>query len=261
MGDPPLAPPLDEIVAASGIPASNGNPYTHISATLVAWNEQVRIGRLLPYLRPYFEEIVVGVQESDDDTLRIAREFADTVVVDKHHGFGDATYGPRVLPFVSKPWSFKVDCDEWPNEELLGSLSNATWYAREHDLDGIWIPFRSAVDGIEYEEQHGHLRLFQTHVGWPATLHSRPMIENTAYWRAGFIRHDRSLDELVRDYLRYLRIGQGNAGWDFHNRLMIRSACMGTAQQKGWAYVQSFDWWPEVAAKAYDEGDTPWQSQ
>lgn len=251
---PTFAPTLEEAVELSGIPYPNQPPYSHITFALVAWNEgskdpsQVsRLAALLEHVRPYFERLVVGVQASDDDTLEIANHFADRVVEDLHHGFGDATFGPKLLPEIRSPWTIKIDADEWPNSELLDSLSNATWIADHHaHTRGVWIPFKSSVDGIEYEEQHAHLRLFHTAVGWPPTLHSRPPINDGILWQSGSIRHDRSLDELVQDYLRYLEKGAHNAGWTAHNTMMIRSACIGTAAVKGWEYVMAHDWWPQV---------------
>jgi hypothetical protein len=245
---PKPAPEIDEVVALSGIEYPNGHPFTHISFVMVVWNDAVRAGKLLAYVRPYFESLVVGVQSSPDDTLEVVRAVADVVVEDDHHGFGDATFGPKLLPRVRTPWTLKLDADEWPSKDLLDSLSSATWYAdHKAHTQGAWIPFHSSVDGIEYEEQHSHLRLFHTSAGWPATLHSRPPIEDGMWWPTGHIRHDRSLDEMIRDYLEYLRVGRGNAGWTDHNELMIRSACLGTAEKKGWEYVRAHEWWPQVA--------------
>ena len=254
---PSLAPELLEVTRASRIGFPNIAPYSHITFCIAAWNEEARLRPLLEHLRPYFETIIVGVQRSDDATLDIAHELADLVVEDDHHGYGDATFGPRLLPQVRTKWTFKLDADEWPDGMLLNSMSNATWYAEEHGHDGIWIPFRSSVEGIEYEEQHSHLRLFETRLGWPPHLHSRPPARSMVLWPSGHIRHDRSLDEMMQDYLRYWHAGRGNAGWEAHNRLMMFSACYGTAAVKGWDFVQSHPWWPEIEAIAFTE-EKPW---
>lgn len=255
---PSLADSLDLVTERSQIPVPNPGPYSHITVALVAWNEEARLERLLLHLRPYFEKIAIGVQKGTDRTAEIAAEYADILVYDDHRGYGDATFGPRLLPQVRAQWTFKVDCDEWPSVDLLETLSSATWFAESKGMDGVWVPFRSSVEGIEYDEQHAHLRLFQTRLGWPGTLHSRPMTSNTALWQTGYVRHDRSLDEMMQDYLRYWRVGRGNPGWDAHNALMMRSACHGTAVVKGWEFVQSFDWWPEVEAVAFTE-EKPWK--
>ena len=227
---------------------------------MVAWNEAPRLKPLLKHLRPYFKNIIVGVQKSDDATAAIAELYADVTVLDGHRGYGDATFGPKVLPKVPTEWTFKVDADEWPDDALLNTLGAAIADAEFNNFEGMWIPFRSAVDGIEYTEQHGHLRLFKTALGWPDTLHSRPMTENTGYWPHGYIRHDRTLDEMMQDYLRYWDIGRGQSSWEEHNRLMMYHACSGTAASKGWDYVRSFPWWPQVQAVAFRH-ESPWEQE
>jgi len=254
---PSIADDLALVTERSGIPYPNPRPYTHITAAMVAWNEEARIEKLLAYLRPYFDKLAVGVQEGTDATAAIASEWADVLVFDEHRGYGDATFGPKLLPQVTTPWTLKVDCDEWPSEDLLESLSTATWFAESQGLNGIWVPFRSAVDGQEYTEQHSHLRLFQTRVGWPGSLHSRPMTEATTLWNVGYFRHDRTLDEMMQDYLRYWHVGRGHAGWEAHNSAMMYYACLGTARAKGWDYVRAFPWWPDVEAIAF-VNEKPW---
>lgn len=249
---PSLSPELLEVTRASRIPYPNIHPFSHITFCIVAWNEEKRLPRLLELVRPVFEKVIVGVQLSDDHTRDIAEEWADIVIDDDHLGFGDATF-PRLLTQVTTRWTFKLDADEWPSPDLLGSLSNATWYAETNGFDGVWIPFRSSVEGSEYEEQHAHLRLFETNLGWPPLLHSRPPSTRDTLWQTGHIRHDRSLDEMMQDYLRYWHAGRGNEGWDLHNRTMMHSACSGIAAIKGWDFVKSFSWWPEVEAIAFTE--------
>lgn len=228
--------------------------YQNITLAMVLWNEAHRLPALIARTRPYFEVIACGVQESTDGTLELARDVADVVVTDKHRGYGDATFGPLVLPQVKTPWTLKVDGDEMPSVDLLDSLGEAVAEAEAKRHDGVWIPFRSWIDGEEWKEQHGHLRLFKTRLGWPSTLHSRPMTENTMPWPTGYIGHARSLDEMERDYLSYYRVGKDNPQWREHNTLMMREACKGAAKLRGWEYVQSFDWWPEVQAIAFPQG-------
>ena len=87
------------------------------------------------------------------------------------------------------------------------------------------------------------------------------MTDNTSYWGGhGYIRHDRTLDEMMQDYLRYWDKGLGHQGWEDHNRLMMYHACSGTAAQKGWDYVRSFPWWPQVEAIAF-VSEKPWTTQ
>ena len=229
--------------------------YEHITFACVAWNDAERLDKLLWRVRPWFKTLAVVVQESPDDTLRVAEKWADIVEADEHRGYGDASFGPKLQPLIRTEWTFKVDADEMPSLELLASLGVMTEAADREGVRGVWVPFRSWVEGVEWEEQHAHLRLWHNSIRWPSTLHSRPMIEDTIravdFHIPGHISHVRSLDEMMRDYLSYYEIGSGDPGWTAHNRMMMHDACLAAAQREGWGYVQSFDWWPQVKAVTF----------
>lgn len=223
-------------------------PYDNIAVALVLCNEEPRMDALLSTLRPYFRTLAIGVQESVDRTLEIAQQYADLVVADRRHGFGDATFGPRVLPLITEPWTFKVDGDEMPTVDLLASLGDAVKDAEASRDDAVWVRFRSWVEDEEWPPRHGHVRLFRTRLGWPGTLHSRPRTNDVLTWEpeGAWIEHRRSLDKLVRAYLEYFDVARDHKGWKDHSREMIWHACVGTAKTHGWEYVHSFPWWPRV---------------
>jgi hypothetical protein len=230
--------------------------YDDITLAIVVWNDAERLEKLLKYVRPWFKYVAVAVQRSPDDTLAVAKEYADILSEDEHRGFGDASFGPLLLPHIRTTWTFKVDADEWPTEQLLRNLGMLTMLAKEQGNRGVWVPFRSWMDGVEWEEQHSHLRLWHTNVPWPPMLHSRPMIDDTVEglrWQDfGCIEHRRSTDEMIQDYLNYYRVGLGNKNWEKHNKEMMRSACTGLADRKGWGRVRSYPWWPEVRDIAFE---------
>lgn len=220
----------------------------------VAWNEAERAPALMALMREHFTHMVVAVQESTDETLSIVRQHAnrptDVVLEHPHYGFGDRSF-PALLKAVETPWAFVVSFDEWPDPEILSMIEPMIEWADTSGVDAFWVPFRSNIEGIEYEEQHSHLRLFRSELGWPSTLHSRPVGKKEAHLGDGYIRHDRSLDEMIRDYLRYYEIGKGNPGWDEHNLMMMREACKSVAAKHGWDYVTAFEWWPQVLDRAF----------
>lgn len=248
---------LAEIVAKTGIVYPNPYPYEDCTLAMVLWNEAARLPDLLVYLRPFFKHIAICVQKSDDDTLAIAQTYASTpddrVFEDEHRGYGEASL-PILLDAIKTPWVFSLAGDEKPDTDLLTSLASAMAYAALVKSDAVWVRFESWVEDVEYTEQHGHLRLFRKHVGWSNNLHSRPMSNRGIWWPTGYIAHRRSLDEMMQDYLRYYKIGRGNAGWVIHNTLMMHDACVSVAAKHGWEFVRSFDWWPEVAKIAFRTG-------
>ena len=227
-----------------------------VTAGGVYWNEAHRLPRLLALLKEHFEQIVVVVQESTDGTLEICKDLldrpGDRVREDAHRGAGDPSF-PMMLQTVTTPWTFVVSGDEWPSIDLLRTIPTAITAARMDHHDGVWIKFLSTIEGIEFtNEQDRHLRLFKTAVGWPQSmLHSLPAAQSTMIWNVGHIRHDRSLDEMVVDYLRYISLGRDSAAWTNHNTMMLEAACSGVARHKGWPYVTSRSWWPEVRDIAF----------
>lgn len=244
----PLPDDFERIVEESGIPYPNPRPYSDCTVASVIWNEEARIGRLLSRLQSYFRHIVLCVQASTDRSLEIAESMAregDVVIQDEHRGFAEASVHV-VAPAVRTAWAFVVAADEWPSDDLLNSVRTIIAYADRREYQGVWVPFRATIEGVPFEEQRGHLRILRRDLGWPAALHTRPKAARSFWCPRGHIDHDRSLDEMVRDYLRYLELGRGNLLWERHNTLMIRNACKTVAACHGWEYVMAHGWWPQV---------------
>ena len=225
-------------------------PIPKTALVMVVCNEEPRLRALLPYVRPWFEQIVIGVQDSTDNTYAVAESLTPYVVTDRRQGFGDATY-PKVQARVTTEWSFRLDGDEMPTRALLESLSSAARYCEDNALDGLWIPFRSWIEDLEWEQPHSHLRFWKSKIEWPPFLHSRPATEKTQVWHTGFVEHRKSLDEHIEGYLGYLEAGRRNPTHTEHNKVMIRAAVEGIAQIKGWADVEAREWWPTVLTDVY----------
>jgi hypothetical protein len=243
------------IVGEACIPYPNPNPCSDCTAVSVIWNEEARIGRLLSRLQAHFRHVVVCVQASSDRSFEIARNMAreeDVVIQDEHRGFAEAS-AHVVAPAVRTAWAFVVSADEWPSDDLLNSVRTIVEYADRHGYQGVWVAFRSTIEGIPFEEQRGHLRIFRRELGWPPAMHTRPNAPRSLWCPRGHIDHDRSLDEMVGDYLRYLELGRGNLLWERHNTLMIRNACTTIAARSGWEYVMAHGWWPRVWEVAFSQ--------
>lgn len=232
------------------------DPWTDVTFIGVYWNDPDRVQKLLEHVRPWFTHVVVGVQTDDpdnDETLKRARAVADEVVVDRVAGHCEPTI-EKVLAQVPTEWSFLVSADEWPSDGLLGSFQRMLDEIIPRRLEGVWIRMISSIEEVSYpSEQDNHLRVFKTRLGWPRTLHSRPMTNNTMFWDPkDYLRHDRSLDEMMQDYLRYYELGRSNKDWVAHNKLMMHDACAATASYYGWDHVKSFSWWPSVLEVAFE---------
>ena len=239
-------------------------PWGSVTFAGAYWNCADRLKKLLTYVRPWFKQITIAVQEAqseDDRTLEVAKSLASRVIEDKWVGRGDPSIHNAVAA-ASTPWVFVISDDEWPSEDLLDSFQDLVETLQNRKLDGAWIHFRSTIDGIDFtREQDNHLRFFRAGVPWPTTQHARPMLSDrqTMHWPHGFISHDRTLDEMMVDYLRRYDIGlreHASEGQMSHNRRMMFGATDAVALRKGAEYVKSFPWWPQVRDLAW-EGKEP----
>lgn len=235
-------------------------PWSGVALVGAFWNCADRAEALLTYLRPWFKIVSIAVQDSPDDTLARVRAIADFAPTDKWHGHGNVSFQKAINCVGKTPFCFLISDDEWPSENLLESMQEQVDRLATEKAEGIWYHFRSSIEGFEFtREQDNHLRLFATRFGWPGTIHSRPMIpmNRTIFWpdERGYIRHDRSLDEMMRDYIRRFEIGRGNKSWEAHNRRMMLTATRAVAQRKGWEWVMGHDWWPQVRSLSYGGRD------
>jgi hypothetical protein len=234
-------------------------PWKDVTFAGAYWNCGPRLEKLLKFVRPWFKTIIAVVQESPDNTLEVARKYADVVIEEPWMGRGDPSIHTAVEKVKTK-WVFVISDDEMPTTELLHSFQDLVDELKAKGREGAWLHFASTIDGIDFtREQDQHLRFFAPHVGWPSTQHARPMTDNTIQWRpaGGQIHHDRSLDEMITDYLRRYELGRRDATPDqqAHNQRMMRSAVEAVSRTKGEEYVTGFEWYPEVVRVAYGGND------
>jgi hypothetical protein len=228
----------------------------NVSAVSVLWNEAARVEGLLTQLTAHFPEVVVVVQKSSDRTLllaeRVLRGHQDIVVEDEWRGAGDFSM-PLALSHVRNEWAFVVSGDEIPSDDLLASIPDAVAQMERDRNDGAFIECQERIEGVPYVEHGRHVRLFRTSTGWEARLHSAATHENVIRWPIGHIQHDRSLNEVFEDYLRYIRIAEEAEDGNLVNlniNTIYRAANL-VADAKGWKYVHAQPAWPEVERRVF----------
>ena len=92
-----------------------------VAANIIARNEADRLKVLLPLIRPIFDEIVIVDQESTDDTVKVAKEYADTVINDIASGHCQ-TSRPLAAENTKSDWILVLDADEFINKKLSNDL-------------------------------------------------------------------------------------------------------------------------------------------
>lgn len=240
-------------------------PYKNITAVSVVWNEGHRIAPLAAELGMWFENIVIVVQESTDNTLDLAKSTLSghpgaIVIPDEHRGGGDFSM-PLALSKVKTPWTFVISGDEFPDFPLLDTMGEAVESMEAGGYSGTMIRFEEYLDGVRYVEHEQHVRLFRTDGGWEARHHSAASHENLmpGCWQYGRILHRRTLSEACADYLRKLTMmeREGEQQLADHNRYAIFAMCGVVANEKGWRHVWNMPEWSEVERRVFSYAETP----
>ena len=256
-------PLCDECYVGEHLPAP-----IRATAVSVVWREAHRIEPLVARLAERFDEVVVVVQDSPDDTLAICKRVLTGdrhhVVEDKWRGGGDFSM-PLALSYVTNEWAFVISGDEWPDDELLASMPNAITTMETNGNSGAFIEFSEYIDGVEYVEHGRHVRLFRAAGGWEARHHSAAPHENTIQWKVGHIVHTRTLDDVFSDYLRKLTMMENEAtdpaASEFernrasqlvaHNVNTLFNVSNLIAAAKGWRHVWASPQWSEVERRVF----------
>lgn len=239
-------------------------PYPHITAVSVVWNEAERIAPLVSTLAMWFDEVVVVVQKSDDDTLDRAMHSlrghpGAKVIEDEWRGGGDFSM-PLALSHVTNEWTFVISGDEFPSLDLLRSMPDAIAAMEQGGYDGAMIRCEETIEGVPFVEHPAHVRLFRTSGGWEARHHSAASHENLmpGIWPTGKYIHTRSLEEACDDYLRKLTMmeAEGDTTLADHNRYAIFVMCSTVARELGWRHVWRLPRWLEIERRVFSRAET-----
>lgn len=186
-----------------------------ITLGMVVNDEAPRLKEKLPIWRDLFEEIVMVVQESADDSLAIAKSYADKVYEDKQYGFSEISR-PTVLENASFPWMIYLDPDESPTPKFLEDIPNLI---KSTELDGYVTPFLhypvyNPKGDIMFhamcDDRQERLRLFK-----PTEITTKPQLHTAFYpknWsRIGrlnyiTIEHRKTFEEWSFDHKLYQKV-------------------------------------------------------
>ncbi|HYL83663.1 MAG TPA: glycosyltransferase family 2 protein [Candidatus Angelobacter sp.] len=103
-----------------------------LTATLIAYNEELDLPRALASLAGIADEIILVDSGSTDRTCEIAREFGARVYTRKLDGLAEQKN--YAASFSSNDWILSIDCDEALSPELRSSL--LAWKQQTPDKNG-----------------------------------------------------------------------------------------------------------------------------
>src|SRR5262249_55130284 len=133
-----------------------GDTGMSISVNIVACNEETRLRWCIENIRPYVDEVVVVVQQSEDRTLEVARELADVVVEHPCYEFAEPSR-PAAHDATHGDWVLVLDADERLSD--FGKANLLAWTADE-STDFYGLRRLTLVDGAQLEDMV-HPRLFR----------------------------------------------------------------------------------------------------
>lgn len=169
-----------------------------LTATLIAYNEELDLPRALASLQGVVDEIVVVDSGSIDRTCDIARAFGAHVYL--RHVESLAEQKNYAASFASNDWLLSIDCDEELNSELRDSI--IAWKQTVPDKDGYdFARLTNYLGGwIRYSGWYPDhkLRLYRRGRGqFVGVLHERVKLDGPAGRLNGHLLHytARSLDE------------------------------------------------------------------
>jgi glycosyltransferase involved in cell wall biosynthesis len=176
-----------------------------ISLNLLVLNEAAYLPTLLQLVRPYVDEIVVGVDDrTTDDSAEIAKRYAD-VVLPIRLDMDFAKARNTLIEHSKGDWILHLDADEVPMPCLLRWLRymsgargvDAVLTMHENRLDGELLPDR----GHEW-----HVRLFRRVYRYVNPLHEVPDLRGAQVMhapRAYMILHHKTRERQEMQNRRY----------------------------------------------------------
>lgn len=153
-----------------------------LSLCMVVWNEAHRLGPMLAWHRPLVGQIVIVVQESDDDTLAIARDLADVVLEHPRHGYCEASREAASMA-AAFDTQLVLDADEWLTVAGAFALPRMVNATRHGDVDGYRLRRTLWVDGGHHFTGDAHYRLVHRRAVWMKDeIHTEPQIKKGCSW-------------------------------------------------------------------------------
>ena len=148
-----------------------------ISLNMLGLNEAEYLPKLLAYIKPFVDEIVILVDDrTTDNSYEIALAYADKV--EKHTlnmDFGAARN--RMIMMSRGQWIFQIDADEWPQMILLRYLRRVD-EENKPSVGAVLTVHDNRIDGrpVLGHDKESHVRFFRREFRYVGRIHEQPSV-------------------------------------------------------------------------------------
>lgn len=145
-------------------------------------NEAPRIRQILDFAQKMFPEMILAVQQSDDATLQICKEYTSNIIERPSESPEESK--DFVMEQVKTPWTLWFDADEFPSVNLIHFFERIT-PADLFNVDAVSFVRINYIDGLIINGNQGEdrqFRLIRKDVRWdPKTqgkrIHIHPLVK------------------------------------------------------------------------------------
>jgi glycosyltransferase involved in cell wall biosynthesis len=153
-----------------------------ISVTIITFNEEKNILAALESVK-WASEIIIIDSESTDDTLKIARQFTEKVIINPWPGY--ALQKQFATEKASNEWVLSLDADERVTQALA------------EEIQKIIQDPNNQYDGFYISRQNYYLNQPIYHSGWSPDYQLRLYKKNKGNWKGNFVHESVNLNGKV----------------------------------------------------------------
>ena len=170
-------------------------------------NEAQRVRMVMDLAKSLFRQVVIVVQQSDDDTLKICTEYPAEII--ERPAESPEESKDFIMHQVRTPWTFWLDADEFPSLETIEYLQTFDSYTLA-GYDAVSFVRVNYIDGLIIEGGQGEdhqFRLIRSDVRWNPKaqgrrIHIHPLVKHSKHL-SKVIYHHRSLEKVERQTERW----------------------------------------------------------
>lgn len=145
-----------------------------ISVIIVTHNEAKNLIPFFQHVRRFCDEIIVIDQSSTDNSVNLAKKYADIVIASKNIGSNEMDRR-AAINFVRNEWVCTLDPDEHYDNDFVDKIHDYIHQAETEGYDGISVVIQNVYDGIEINVGSGNrIRLHKKLVPLFERVHTGP---------------------------------------------------------------------------------------